>query len=189
MIEMMEKLNRKVNSLATTSSLAFQGRASTFTNAFSKEMKQCYYKMKEWKSVKDIVELVQSLDCLSLNPMMWDGDLDLFAECGAIIRCEVCFTLHKDKARKLTPARPAKALPKDCSSICTGKFISPEIMEEMISGNDENWRKLKSRTLQHMECASDGQVRCYRHFNIRHFIFSAYSTISNHPSTGLEAVS
>ena len=69
MLEMMEKLNRKVDSLATSSSPTFQrGASSTFTNAFSKEMKQCYDKMKELKNVKDIAELVQSIDCLSLNP-------------------------------------------------------------------------------------------------------------------------
>ncbi len=105
MLEMMEKMNRKVDSLATSSSSqTFQGGASTFTNAFSKEMKQCYDKMKEWKNVKDIVELVRSIDCLSLTP-------------------------H---------SRAAKTLSKDCLSICTGQYLSPEMMTEMMSGKGEN---------------------------------------------------
>ncbi len=96
MLEMVEKLNRKADSLATSSSPTLPGGSSTFTNAISKEMKECYDKMKEWKNIMDIVELVRSINCLSLNPLMPNGGFALFTDGEAILCCEVYFILYKD---------------------------------------------------------------------------------------------
>jgi hypothetical protein len=79
-----------------------------------------------------------------------------FKQGGAILRFETCFTLYRDKARKLTQARAAKKLASDCKSICTGKYIEPELMAEYIAGKGEKWR-----VLQHMVCSTDRQT----HYN------------------------
>ena len=60
-----------------------------------------------------------------------------FAEGGAILRCETCFTLYQDTARKLTPARAAKKLAADCNSLCTGKYIAPAVMAELLAGEGD----------------------------------------------------
>ena len=112
--------------------------------------------MKEWQNVKNLLELVANIDCLTLYPLPPE-DLHIFEDGGAILRCETCFTLYRDKANKLTAAQLARKLSSDCVSICTGKYLNPECMAEMMSGKGDNWRRLKSRVLQHMICATDGK--------------------------------
>ena len=160
-INLVENLSRKVHKLSITSSWQSQQTnpplMSIPSSGFSHTMKETYGKMKEWKNVKNIIELVNSIDCLSLYPALLGGE-DFIEDSGAILRCETCFSLYKDKATKLTPAKAAQALSAQCLSICTGKYLSPDTMVEMTAGYGENWRKLKSRILQHMVCANDGQT-------------------------------
>lgn len=165
MLGIVEKISIKLDNLSISngsvcsSTQASSSLMSAPSDGFSEDMRTSYDKMKEWKGVKNIVELVRSVDCLTLYPLPTDEDMDgIFKEGGAILRCETCFTLHKDKARKLTPAKAARRLSSDCLSICTGKYLNPDSMAEMMSGQSGNWRKLKSRILQHMVCASDGQT-------------------------------
>lgn len=80
-----------------------------------------------------------------------------FEQGGAILRCETCFLHQRDVGRELTPARAAKRLSADCNSICTGKYIEPALMADLLAGNGEKWRKLKSRVLHHMICSTDKQ--------------------------------
>ena len=161
MLEMVEIISRKVDRLSISSGSSAQAglssSGSTPSDEFSKQMKESYGKMKEWKNVKNLVELVTNIQCLALYPLPVD-DMDIFKDGGAILRCETCFTLHKDKANKLTAARAARKLSSDCFSICTGKYLNPDCMTEMMSGKGDNWRRLKSRVLQHMICATDGQT-------------------------------
>ena len=77
---------------------------------------------------------------------------------GAILRCETCFVLHKDKTGKLTPARAAHQLSHQCNSICTGRYLDEDKMSQVMSGKGNYWRKLKSSILQHMIRATDGQT-------------------------------
>ena len=67
-------------------------------------MKESYLQLNKWKNVNNIVELVKEIDCLQLYPLV-DKEKDEFdGNSGAILRCETCFFLYKDKAVKLTPA-------------------------------------------------------------------------------------
>ena len=120
-------------------------------------MSRSYQKMKQWREVKNLLELVSEVEDLSLYPLNTD-EMEEFKEGGAILRCETCFTLHRETAKKLTPARAAKKLATDCNSICTGKYIEPALMAEFIAGKNEKWRKLKSRVIQHMTCSADGET-------------------------------
>ncbi len=113
--------------------------------------------MKEWKNVSNIVELVNSIDDLHLYPLYYSDADEFFNGTGAILRCETCFTLFKDKAARLTPAKAARKCAADCKSICTGKYIEPEKMELFMKGDGDEWRRLKSCIMQHMICATDGQ--------------------------------
>ena len=160
MVEMVEN-SRKVDKLMISSGPSALAEPSssrlTPSDSFSEQMKESYSKMKEWKNVKNLLELVANIDCLTLYPLPPD-DMHIFKDGGAILRCETCFTLYRDKANKLTAARAARKLSSDCVSICTGKYLNPECMTEMMSGKGDNWRRLKSRVLQHMICATDGQT-------------------------------
>ena len=114
--------------------------------------------MKEWKKVNNLVELVNEIDCLQLYPLTENDENEFEGNSGAILRCETCFTLYKDKASRLTPAKAAKKLSRDCVSICTGRYLSEERMKELIDGDGPYWRKLKSAVIQHMLCSVDGQT-------------------------------
>jgi hypothetical protein len=124
MLEMVESISRKVDRLSISSGSSTQQGSSpsilTYSDGFTKQMKESYSKMKEWKNVKNLVEMVRKIECLTLFPLPAE-DMDIFKDSGSILRCEICFTLHKDKANKLTPARAAQKLASDCTSICTGK--------------------------------------------------------------------
>ena len=121
-------------------------------------MKESYLQLSKWRSVNNIIELVKEIDCLQIYPL-FDKEKDEFdGNSGAILRCETCFFLYKGKAAKLTPARAAKKLSRECVSICTGKYITAEKMEELLNGEGAYWRKLKSTIIQHMLCACDGQT-------------------------------
>ena len=63
-----------------------------------------------------------------------EDDYALFKDGGAILRCETCFSLYKDKAKKLTASRAAQKLGSDCLSICTGKYLNADSMDEMMLG-------------------------------------------------------
>jgi hypothetical protein len=54
-------------------------------------MKDSYGKMKEWKNMKNLVELVTNIECLALYPLPVDY-MDIFKDDGAILRCETCFS-------------------------------------------------------------------------------------------------
>ena len=76
-------------------------------------MKECYEKMKDWRNVKNIIELVNSIEYLALYPMSDEecNDDDILKHGGAILRCKTCFVLFKDKAKKVTPCRAAANYP------------------------------------------------------------------------------
>ena len=80
-------------------------------------MKEPYLKMKECKKVNNLVELVSEIDCLQLYPLTENDENEFEENSGAILQCETCFTLYKDKASRLTPAKAAKKLSRDCVSI------------------------------------------------------------------------
>ena len=103
------------------------------------------------------MELVNQVEDLCLYPMNTE-EIEDFKEGRAILRCETCFALYRDTAKKLTSARAAKRLPADCNSSCTGKYIEPALMVELIAGKGEKWHKLKSRVIQHMTCSADGET-------------------------------
>ncbi len=102
---MFEKLSAKVDNMskAQASSIA----SSSISSKFDEEMKNAYGKMKDWKKVKNIVELVNNIDDLQLYPLSATDTDEFFDGTGAILRCETCFTLFKDKAVRLTPAKAA----------------------------------------------------------------------------------
>lgn len=156
-LTMIEKINHKVDNLKEVS--ASPGASTTIVPShFSKEMKEPYLKMQEWRKVSNIVELVNAIECLELYPLS-NKDKGVFEEgSGAILRCETCFTLYKDRAVKMTPPRAARKLAADCNSICTGRYLNPERMAIVMKGEGVYWRKLKSSILQHMICAGDGQT-------------------------------
>jgi hypothetical protein len=154
---MIENLSKKVDSLKL-SKTPVPGAASLPSTTFAKEMESCYNKMKDWKYVKNILELVSSIESFTLYPLGNAEDIDLLRGSGAILRCETCFVLHKDKASKLTPARAAHKLYFQCNSICTGRYLDEDKMSQVMSGKGNYWRKLKSSILQHMICATDGQT-------------------------------
>eukprot|EP00794_Sanderia_malayensis_P001913 gene1913-2171_t len=158
MLNLVEKLSHKVDHLSKVSNSQATANISSICSTSSKEMRDAYDNMKTWKKVSNIVELVNGIEHLELYPLT-STDKDEFLEgSGAILRCEICFSLHKDRAGRLTPAKAAKKLSVDCKSICTGRFINPEKMESFMKGTGEDWRKLKSNILQHMICAADGQT-------------------------------
>ena len=167
-LTMMEKINNKVDNLKQVSTSA--GDCNTIEpSLFSKDMKEPYLKMQEWRKVSNIIELVNAIDCLEIYPLS-SKDTDVFEEgSGAILRCETCFTLYKDRAVNLTPARAARKLATDCNSICTGRYLNPERMVSVMRGDGVYWRKLKSSILQHMICAGDGQT----HFKALHAVSEA----------------
>ena len=138
MITMIEKLSRKVDKLANQpkTGLLVPGLPSSSRNVAENEMSRSYQKMKQWREVKNLLELVSEVEDLSLYPLNTD-EMEEFKEGGAIVRSETCFTLHRETAKKLTPARAAKKLATDCNSM---------------------WRKLKSRVIQHMTCSADGET-------------------------------
>ena len=156
LIGMIEKLTIKVDNLSKPSTSS--NKASLPSSHFSETMKESYDHMKEWKAVKNIVELVSHVEDLAIYPMSEEDEEGLFKEGGAILRCETCFALYKDKANKLTPVKAAQKLASDCRSICTGKYLSPERMESAMAGQGEYWLKMKSYILRHMICAEDGQT-------------------------------
>lgn len=160
LVSMIEKLTKKVDDLGTKSSTSskIHVTAPLPSTQFSEAMKESYDHMKEWKKVKNIVELVSHVEDLALYPMSKDDASGFIKGGGAILRCETCFALYKDRAGKLTPSKAAHKLASDCSSICTGKYLSPDRMENAMSGQGEYWRKMKSSILQHMICAEDGQT-------------------------------
>ena len=128
------------------------------TSKFSEDMKESYLRMKDWRNVNNIVELVEKIECLQLYPLNNKEEDEFDGSSGAILRCGTCFFLYKDKALRLTPARAAKKLSRDCTSICTGRYLDQERMEELLNGRGAHWRKLKSSVIQHMLCACDGQT-------------------------------
>ncbi|CAB3982584.1 Hypothetical predicted protein [Paramuricea clavata] len=156
LVGMIEKLTIKVDNLSKPSTSS--NKASLPSSHFSETIKESYDHMKEWKVVKNIVELVSHVEDLAIYPMSEEDEEGLFKEGGAILRCETCFSLYKDKANKLTPVKAAQKLASDCRSICTGKYLSPERMESAMAGQGESWRKMKSSILRHMICAEDGQT-------------------------------
>ncbi len=85
--------------------------------------------------MKNIIELVNSIACLALYPMSDEecNDDDISKDGGAILRCETCFVLCKVKAKKLTPCRATAELSTDCTTICTGKYLSPDVMSLMMA--------------------------------------------------------
>ena len=135
LLSMVEKLTKKVDNLANATTENSKKKAGPLPSLqFSEEMKDSYSQMNEWKKVRNIVELVSRVKDLELFPMSEDDDHDIFDSGGAILRCKTCFSLYKDKALKLTPARAAKKLAADCKSICTGRYLNPEKMSSLISG-------------------------------------------------------
>lgn len=159
MITMVERLNAKVDKLSHGSTTSFSTRpTSTISSKFSEEMRDAYGKMKEWRNVANIIELVNSVNDLQIYPLSDSDTDDFFNGTGAILRCETCFTLFKDKAARLTPAKAARICAADCKSICTGRYIEPEKMEMFMRGDGDEWRRLKSNVMQHMICAADGQT-------------------------------
>ena len=104
MIEMLEKLLRKVDKLTNEPKTAL---APSTSKDVENEMSQRYHKMKQWHDVKKLMELVAEVDDLSLYPMNTE-EIGDFKEGGAILHCETCFTLYHDTAKKLTPAQAAK---------------------------------------------------------------------------------
>ena len=159
MIEMLQKLSKKVDMLTNQSKIGplFPGLATSTSKGAENEMSQCYQKMKQWREVRNLVELVNQVEDLCLYPMNTE-EIEDFKEGGAILRCETCFALYRDTAKKLTPARAAKRLAADCNSLCTGKYIEPALMVELMAGKGEKWRKLKSQVIQHMTCSADGET-------------------------------
>ena len=156
---MLETLTKKVDSLKSSKTpLPGPSATSLPSTAFAEEMESCYKKMQEWRKIKNIVELVGSIDSLALYPLDSTVDIELFNGGGAILRCETCFVLHKDKTAKLTPARTAHKLPNQCNSICTGRYLDEDKMSQVMLGKGNYWQKLKSSILQHMICATDGQT-------------------------------
>ena len=165
MVHMIEKLSKKVDNLKqVTPPMGPRNTGTSETvsgllmDKFNENMKEPHLKMKEWKKVGNIVELVNAIDCLELYPLSSKDQEEFEDGSGAILRCETCFFLNKDKAVKLTPVRAAKKLAADCSSICTGKYLSPDRIESLMKGEGNYWRKLKSSIFQHMICANDGQT-------------------------------
>ena len=192
---MVEKLSKKVDNLVAASEKNKTKITALPPSHFSEEMRKSYTHMKEWKQVRNIVELVSSVKDLELYPMSSNDKDEYFDGSGAILRCETCFTLYKNRAGKLTPAKAAKMLASDCKSICTGKYISPETMASLMNGEGEYWRKLKSSILQHMICAEDGQT----HFkaltaqseerNLRKIHYEAAETMLKSALTAVKAKS
>ena len=159
MIKMIEKLSQKVDKLAKQPKTGplFPALKPSAHKVAENEMSQCYQKIKQWREVTILLELVSEVEDLSLYPMD-NEEIEDFKEGGAVLRCETCFTLYCDAAKKLTPARAAKKLAVGCNSICTGKYIEPSLMAELMSGKSEKWRKLKRRIIQHMTCSADGET-------------------------------
>ena len=155
-LEEMEKLSRKIDKLTNNQKTGAPFPAVT-THVQDSEMSQSYKNMLEWREVSNLIELVNAVEHLALYPMN-AGEFEDFEQGGAILRCETCFMLHRETARRLTPARAAKKLATDCKSICTGKYIQPSLMADLMAGKGEKWRKLKNRVLQHMTCSTDGQT-------------------------------
>ena len=113
--------------------------------------------MLEWREVSNLIELVNPVEHLALYPMN-AGEFEDFEEGGAILRCETCFMLHRETARRLTPAQAAKKLATDCKSICTDKYIQPSLTAKLMVGKGEKWQKLNNRVLQHMICSTNGRT-------------------------------
>ena len=158
LLSMVEKLTKKVHKPAVTSHASISNQLPIPSSQFSNHMKESYEHMAEWKQLSNLVELVGHVNELELYPMSKDDEDEFIAGGGAILRCEICFSLYKNKASKLTPARAARKLASDCKSICTGKYLTPAMMSALIKGEGVHWRKLKRSVLQHMICAEDGQT-------------------------------
>ena len=63
-------------------------------------MKEPYLKMKEWKKLNNLVELVSEIDCLQLYPLTENDENEFEGNSGAILRCETCFTLYRVYQKK-----------------------------------------------------------------------------------------
>ena len=89
---MLENLSKKVDNLKS-SKTPLPGSSATPlpSTTFAKEMESSYKKMQEWRNVKNIVELVSSIDSLALYPLDSMVGVELFNGGGAILRCETCF--------------------------------------------------------------------------------------------------
>ena len=139
----MEKLSRKIDKLTDNKKSGALFPAVT-THVQDSEMSQSYKNMVEWCEVSNLIKLVHAVEHLALYPMN-AGEFEDFEKGGAILRCETCFMLHRETARRLTPAQAVKKLATDCKSICTGKYIEPSLMADLMAGKGE-----KNRVLQHM---------------------------------------
>ena len=84
MVEMVEN-SRKVEKPMISSGLSALAGASssrlTPSDGFSEQMKESSRKMKEWKNVKNLLELVANIDCLTLYPLPPD-DMHIFKDGG-----------------------------------------------------------------------------------------------------------
>eukprot|EP00794_Sanderia_malayensis_P020913 gene20913-22967_t len=112
LMEMIEKLRHKVDRLSVdrkvTGASMFGPTSTAPATALETEMSRCYSKMKKWHEVKNLTELVAAFDHIALYPKN-KGELEEFGDGGAVLRCETCFVLYRDRARMLTPARAAKS--------------------------------------------------------------------------------
>ena len=76
---MLENLSKKVDNLKSSKTPLPGSRATPLpATTFAKEMESSYKKMQEWRNVKNIVELVSSIDSLALYPLDSMVDVELF---------------------------------------------------------------------------------------------------------------
>ncbi len=130
LLSMVENLTKKVDNLVA--SRTSESTKQLPSSQFSDDMKESYSHMTEWKQLKNIVELVNHVKDLELFPMSKDDEDEFFDGGGAILWCKTCFSLFRNKDKKLTPPKAARKLASDCKSICTGKYLSPERMSRCI---------------------------------------------------------
>jgi hypothetical protein len=94
MVHMIEKLSKKVDNLKqVTPPMGPRNTGTSETvsgllmDKFNENMKEPHLKMKEWKKVGNIVELVNAIDCLELYPLSSKDQEEFEDGSGAILRC------------------------------------------------------------------------------------------------------
>lgn len=162
MMGMIEKLSRKIDKLSHNQKAESRFSTASTSSSTSSEMGRCYHKMKERREIKNLPELVTSVEDIALYPLETVADLEEFNHEEPFCDAKHVFRYTEIWARTLTPARAAKTLAADYSSICTGKYIERALTAEYMIGKGEKLRKLTRRIVQHMVCSADGHFKALR---------------------------